>query len=316
MGLLDDAIREHLDLKRKRGADPAEIEKLEREALGPVRREPVRGGGTGMPHLEVQTEPGAVAGAGRGAQIEEHPTELHTEPAEAPAPEHKRGFLRRSKPAPAEAPPTDFTQHLDDDFHGHPGLPEDPGFHSDQGFHDELATHEHAAPAAPTSGPEAEHEPPPLTFESGPPKRPTFSVEPPAEADEVEIVTGEPVLDHPAHTAEQVTEVHEVTDFEDHELEDHAAAAAAAPPPAHPAPAPAVPVHIDHEEAHHDDLGETREWDVEHAFAAEGADHSPDAPTSQDEDVLEETPEFLQDTPDHDRLWFEQRPPRDFDFDG
>ena len=33
------------------------------------------------------------------------------------------------------------------------------------------------------------------------------------------------------------------------------------------------------------------------------------------EDVLEETPDFLQDTPDHDRLWFEQRPPRDFDFD-
>ena len=33
------------------------------------------------------------------------------------------------------------------------------------------------------------------------------------------------------------------------------------------------------------------------------------------EDVLEETPEFLQDTPDHDRLWFEQRPPKDFDFD-
>ena len=36
----------------------------------------------------------------------------------------------------------------------------------------------------------------------------------------------------------------------------------------------------------------------------------------EDEDVLEETPEFLQDTPEHDRLWFEQRPPRDFDFDG
>ncbi len=32
--------------------------------------------------------------------------------------------------------------------------------------------------------------------------------------------------------------------------------------------------------------------------------------------MLEETPEFLQDTPEHDRLWFEQRPPRDFDFDG
>jgi hypothetical protein len=35
---------------------------------------------------------------------------------------------------------------------------------------------------------------------------------------------------------------------------------------------------------------------------------------SADEDVLEETPEFLQDAPEHDRLWFEQKPPRDFDF--
>ena len=33
------------------------------------------------------------------------------------------------------------------------------------------------------------------------------------------------------------------------------------------------------------------------------------------EDVLEETPEFLQETPEHDRLWFEQKPPRDFDLD-
>jgi hypothetical protein len=38
MGILDDAIREHLELKRRRGADPAEIERAEREALGPVRR--------------------------------------------------------------------------------------------------------------------------------------------------------------------------------------------------------------------------------------------------------------------------------------
>ncbi|HEX5309372.1 MAG TPA: hypothetical protein VFW38_09875 [Solirubrobacteraceae bacterium] len=32
------------------------------------------------------------------------------------------------------------------------------------------------------------------------------------------------------------------------------------------------------------------------------------------EDVLEETPDFLRETPEHERLWFEQRPPRDFDF--
>jgi hypothetical protein len=40
----------------------------------------------------------------------------------------------------------------------------------------------------------------------------------------------------------------------------------------------------------------------------------PDADPGED-DVLEETPEFLQETPEHDRLWFEQKPPREFDFD-
>ena len=40
-----------------------------------------------------------------------------------------------------------------------------------------------------------------------------------------------------------------------------------------------------------------------------------EAPPAEGEDVLEETPEFLQETPEHDRLWFEQKPPRDFDFD-
>lgn len=32
-------------------------------------------------------------------------------------------------------------------------------------------------------------------------------------------------------------------------------------------------------------------------------------------DVLEETPDFLAEVPEHDRLWFEQKPPKDFDFD-
>jgi hypothetical protein len=33
------------------------------------------------------------------------------------------------------------------------------------------------------------------------------------------------------------------------------------------------------------------------------------------EGVLEDTPDFLRETPEHDRLWSEQKPPRDFDFD-
>ena len=44
------------------------------------------------------------------------------------------------------------------------------------------------------------------------------------------------------------------------------------------------------------------------------ADHEVGDFEPKEEDVLEETPEFLQDAPEHDRLWFEQKPPRDFDF--
>ena len=53
MGLLDDAIREHLDLKRRRGADPAEIERAERDALGPVRRDPVGSGEAEIEHAAM-----------------------------------------------------------------------------------------------------------------------------------------------------------------------------------------------------------------------------------------------------------------------
>jgi len=49
-------------------------------------------------------------------------------------------------------------------------------------------------------------------------------------------------------------------------------------------------------------------------FASEPEDDA--APEEgEDADVLEDTPDFLEETPEHDRLWFEQKPPRDFDFD-
>ena len=39
MGVLDDAIREHLDLKRRHGVGEEELRRQEEEALGPARRE-------------------------------------------------------------------------------------------------------------------------------------------------------------------------------------------------------------------------------------------------------------------------------------
>ena len=38
MGVLEDAIREHLELKRRHGASDEELEEQEVEALGPARR--------------------------------------------------------------------------------------------------------------------------------------------------------------------------------------------------------------------------------------------------------------------------------------
>jgi hypothetical protein len=139
MGLLDDAIREHLELKRRHGADPGEVARQESEALGPARR------------------------AAEMAQAQ----------------------------------------------------------------------------------PEVEHEPEPdFDFQPEPDPEPVFEPEPEPEPEPVARTIDQPTVEHPSAKPEPMIE----------------------------------------------DEGE-------------------------DGDVLEGTPEFLEETPEHDRLWFEQRPPRDFDFD-
>jgi hypothetical protein len=152
MGLLDDAIREHLELKRSHGADPTEVERQEREALGAPR------------HGEFASPAG----------------EAQQQPVDA-----------EQQLVDAEAPPVDAE-----------------------------------APAAPEPEPEAEAEP------EGQAGDAWFD-------DERDEVPATETLEHP----------------------------------------------------------------------------QPAAADAEGEDVLEETPEFLQETPEHERLWFEQRPPRDFDWD-
>jgi type VI secretion system secreted protein VgrG len=74
--------------------------------------------------------------------------------------------------------------------------------------------------------------------------------------------------------------------------------------------------------------GETYEEDpsqevlrrADEAEAAEEPLEDDEADTDYDpetghEDVLEDTPRFLEDSPDDDDLWFEQKPPKDFDLD-
>ena len=155
MGLLDDAIREHLELKRQHGADPEEVARQEREALGPGQRNEF-------------AQPDALPADERATTV------LPAE--EAPASE------------PEDALPA-----------GEPGVPEEP-------------TAEHPAAA------------------------PGYDEDPWLDDEPDEVPADESLESRPAR------------------------------------------------------------------------------PTGE-EDVLEETPEFLQETPEHDRLWFEQKPPRDFDWD-
>lgn len=91
MGLLDDAIRDHLDLKRSRGADPGEVVQQEREALGAAselaapnglaaaengREDGMRSADQAFPTPETRDEVfdsgpdiGAVAARGQRAQV-------------------------------------------------------------------------------------------------------------------------------------------------------------------------------------------------------------------------------------------------------
>jgi hypothetical protein len=59
MGLLDDAIREHLELKRQSGADPGEIALKEHEALAPVFSEEAAASEEGLGSIPNSDEPAA-----------------------------------------------------------------------------------------------------------------------------------------------------------------------------------------------------------------------------------------------------------------
>jgi len=78
MGLLDEAIREHLELKRRSGADPSEVAREEREALTPaLPAEPPEG--------EAHMEEGLADEHGREHVTEAHALTLEDRSPDAPA---------------------------------------------------------------------------------------------------------------------------------------------------------------------------------------------------------------------------------------
>jgi hypothetical protein len=272
MGLLDDAIREHLDLKRRRGADPAEVERAEREALGPVRR--------GREAPSADPEPAAASPAGAfDHEQEAHWAEPETEhPAAAyPAPPPAQPYFdppeSSSPPPPGSPPPLELVDdHAGSRVRRLPHPEPDEEFTE---FDDDEPLFDHDAEQAPRRGRR-------LRFLGRRGQR--------GEEHEAELES-EAEHDLGGHDPRE----HDLGghDLGEVPLGDETAEHPRVPPGSRPARS-----------------DETAEYDVEEALAYEHA------AAPEDEDVLDQTPEFLQDVPDHDRLWFEQRPPRDFDFDG
>jgi hypothetical protein len=91
MGLLDDAIREHLELKRRRGADPAEVARQEDEALGPPRRgefaDAEGATATPAPVVEPDPEPDVVEDLPEAVPAPEALADPIPEPLDPPEPE-------------------------------------------------------------------------------------------------------------------------------------------------------------------------------------------------------------------------------------
>ncbi len=72
MGLLDEAIREHLELKRRRGADPSAVAREEREALAPILTDDSAGEDGDFAHDELEAAGIPPAGP---VPAQEHPGE-------------------------------------------------------------------------------------------------------------------------------------------------------------------------------------------------------------------------------------------------
>jgi len=310
MSILDDAIREHLELKRAHGADESELKRLEDEAFGPPGR---------------PEEPDPLA---------EAPTEFMATPevAEPAEPSGRRINIADLQ----EQPPPERAEER-----------EEPRVEATDAIEPEadapLAPAEDTAQAAPP----AEEELP--VADEQPAMEHEVVVEPAEEAEPAaEDVPSEEAGERQA-IAEQPTELFDI------EAEMGTEDAPAAEPPeeiqASRAPAPAAPLADEEDEEDEEFWSEQRLSDeLDQALEAPLTDGheipprtdvheipapvaDPSAPVYEDEededdpgrphydpdtgheDVLEDTPDFLEDAPEDDELWFEQKPPKDFDLD-
>jgi hypothetical protein len=284
MGILDDAIKEHLELKRQHGAGADELRKLEDEAFGAAERPGEPGSAPDAPAeapTEFMAQPEAAEPAEAGEPAEgRRPRPDVADLQEPPPPPEPERQSPAEEPQPEEPPAEEEAPAIEQ------AIPEPP------------AASEPEPPAGPsTEEREAIAEQPTEMYdvdeELGGSEAPA-----PSEDELVEEEIQEPRL-APVDPLSGVTGAEEEgedseqeTDdfFDEQRLSDELDQALEGPAPAEPE---------DEEDAE---------------LAEEGPEDEEGPAEPQEEDVLEETPEFLDEDED-DQLWFEQQPPKDFDFD-
>jgi hypothetical protein len=288
MGILDDAIREHLELIRRRGATDTEVRRLEDEAFGP----PTRPDEADFP----ESEEGQVSGNGLAteAALEEPEDVAAHEDVTTLLPAEEASEQSVETPGTGLEEPTGAHVTGDvDEPEGEPVLGEPPGEEpAAEPVAEEHAIVEEEPPAeAPEEEPPAVPEDATTLYDQGaggdtdaeldltldedeaPPEEPP-SEEHPIDQPEGAVPLEPPIesldtVEHPF--PEEITESEESPPSDEHAIEEEQ---------------PAEPESAEETEA-----------------SEEG-----------DEDVLADTPEFLKDQPEDDELWFEQGEPKDFDF--
>jgi hypothetical protein len=295
MGILDDAIRDHLELKRKGGTQESDLQRLENEAFGPSSR--------------PGDAPGAVATAeppeGLNQQSADEGSEPDTGQASLPTTQMPAPETPEQAPPPAEQG-------------GETDAPEgEVGFH-DFAAEEGLVPPRAAAPSAPPVEQDVGRPEPEQEKREPEPSEPTTPAPAPASetsADdtqphnvEAEFGLAESQPESPPADRAEEEEIEIADDLELHLDEEDLEASAGLEDRAEPetggGESPSEPeLTVVEDEVVEEDVDEPSEEAPE------------DAEDEDEEDVLEETPDFLRETPEHDRLWFEQKPPKDFDFD-
>jgi hypothetical protein len=310
MGILDEAIREHLELKRQHGAGDSELKQLEDEAFGQAERpgdeqaaDPLAAAPT-----EFMTQPETAEG--EGSRREPTIADLQ-EPPPPPATEEPLAADEET-PAPVDEAPVEEPSAMEHEIVADPveaaapvAEPEpaepEPGAHS---------TEERQAIAEqPTEMFDVEEElssPPNPTDEeiveeeiAEPRLAPTDPLAGLEETEEAEVSVQGPAPDDDDEYDDE-----DDAFWNEQRLSDELDQALEAPRDSEP--------ELEDEPEFEDDPEAEAPAAVEEPEPV--AEAEAEAPR-RDDDVLEATPDFLEETPEDDQLWFEQKPPKDFDFD-